>query len=114
MERALKVCLRDSLKRHGLSMRKQGLQAALACLEASAVGREEESFEDMADALVEVIEDEGVNSCVVEEHTINAAVKRFAARHGGGLAPAAEGDGPAEVAEERRPLSQSHGSVCAA
>ena len=87
MEREVKRCLRESLKRHGLSLRKQGLSAAVASIE-NLVAKCGTSVEvlDLAERLVNVIEDEGVDSCVVDEATVAAALKKF---DGHGVAEAA-------------------------
>ncbi|QDZ25500.1 subunit 2 of DNA polymerase epsilon [Chloropicon primus] len=78
MQKTIKVSFRDALKRHGLSMRKKQLEVAMCCLERAAEAQGGEAVvSDLADKLVEVIEDEGVMSCVVEEATVLAAVKRF-------------------------------------
>ena len=101
MQRTIKVSLREALKRHGLSMRKQGLAAAVSCLERAVRANhgdgedddvlrdlgdglmDSERVADLADRLVEIIEDDGVTSCVVDERAVLAAVKRFGELSGG-------------------------------
>ena len=74
--RGPKATLRENLKRHGLSMRKAAMKLALECLETATtvLGMSEE---DACDKLLEIIEDEGVTSCVVDEQSIALAVEKF-------------------------------------
>ena len=88
-DRQMKTALRQGLRRHGLSMRKEATLVALECL-AKLQSAKGVDAEDACDAFLEIIEDEGVTSCLVDEHTVAAAVKKLDV-----AGPASEGAEPA-------------------
>ena len=84
------AALKRALKRHGVSMPKDARARAHAFLESAGADQGEAALDDIAEQLLECIEDEGLTSCVVGDATVAAAVARFAREH------AARGDAAAD------------------